>query len=63
MRRGTFFIISPISRCMVFFTSSATITRPILQAEEMEGIESKIMRTMNMPDPYPARDPDDVGDA
>lgn len=33
------------------------------QAEEMEGIESKIMRSMKMPDPYPARDLNDVGDA
>ena len=33
------------------------------QAEEMEGLESKIMRSMKMPDPYPARDLNDVGDA
>jgi probable rRNA maturation factor len=26
------------------------------QAEEMEGLESRIMRSMNMPDPYRARD-------
>ena len=26
------------------------------QAEEMEGLESRIMRSMNMPDPYLARD-------
>lgn len=28
------------------------------QAEEMEGLESKIMTRMNMPDPYVARDSD-----
>jgi probable rRNA maturation factor len=28
------------------------------QADEMEGLESKIMTRLNMPDPYPARDPD-----
>ena len=26
------------------------------QADEMEGLESRIMRSMNMPDPYLARD-------
>ncbi len=30
------------------------------QAEEMEGLESKIMTRMNMPDPYVARDSDDA---
>ena len=34
------------------------------QADEMEGLESKIMTRMNMPDPYLARDLDrDLGDA
>jgi probable rRNA maturation factor len=28
------------------------------QAEAMEGLESRIMRSMNMPDPYLARDPE-----
>ncbi len=43
MKIGTFCIISPISRCMVFFTSAATIMRVDAEAEEMEGLESKIM--------------------
>jgi probable rRNA maturation factor len=30
------------------------------QANEMEGLESKIMRRLNMPDPYVARDSDDA---
>jgi probable rRNA maturation factor len=30
------------------------------QAEEMEGLESKIMTRMSMPDPYIARDPGDA---
>ena len=30
------------------------------QAEEMEGLESKIMTRMNMPDPFVARDPDNA---
>lgn len=28
------------------------------QAEAMEGLESRIMGSLNMPDPYPARDPE-----
>ena len=31
-----------------------------VQAEEMEGLESKIMRRLNLPDPYLARDPGDA---
>ena len=39
---------------------SATIMRPMRKPNEMEGLESKIMRRLNMPDPYVARDSDDA---
>ena len=51
-------IISPISRCMDFCTSSATITKSTPRPKRWKRLESEILARLGVPDPYATRDID-----
>ena len=56
MRTATFFITSPTSAVHGFLHLNGYDHQSDAQAEAMEGLESKIMMRLNMPDPYRAHD-------